>query len=58
MPLDGQDRERPVYEAFDHTVCGTAYREQIVPQMIDSLMMGGIYEDAHAVELIKEVPAP
>lgn len=46
-----------MYEAFNHTVCGTAYREQIVSQMIDSLMMGGIYEDAHAVELIKEVPA-
>lgn len=57
MPLDGHDGERLVYEPFDHAVPGAADRDQAVSHMVYRLMMGGIYQSAHAVELVKEIPS-
>ncbi len=55
MPLDGQDGESPVYDAFDHAVSGAADRQQIVSRTVYSLVMGGIDHSAHAVQLIEEI---
>lgn len=55
MPLDSYNGEGSVHDAFDYAVPGAAYREQVVSQMIDSLVVGGVYKGALAVELVKEI---
>lgn len=44
-------------DTFDYTVSGAADRNQAISQMIDGLMVSGIYHGAHTVELVKEIPA-
>lgn len=44
-----------MHDALDHVVSGAAYREQIVSQVIYSLVVSGVYKGACAVELVKEI---
>lgn len=55
VPLDGHNRESLVYETLDHAVFGAADRNQAVTHVVYRLVMGGIYQSAQAVELVKEI---
>ncbi len=57
MPLDAEQRQVRVEQAFDHIVSGAAGAEKPLAQMIHCLMVGGIDQCAAAIELIKEVIA-
>lgn len=47
-----------MHDAFDFAVSGAADCNQVVSQMIDSLVVGRIYQGACAIELIKEILTP
>lgn len=44
-----------MFEAFNHAVPCAAYRDQIVSQVINGLVVGGIYLGTLAVEFIEEI---
>lgn len=57
MPLYGQYGEIYVGQSLDCVISRAADREQSLTGAVYGLMVGGIYQRAVSVELIKEVPA-
>lgn len=55
MPLDGQNGQSRVHQPFYYIVPGAADWDQILSRAVYGLVVGGVYQSAAAVELIKEV---
>ncbi len=56
MPLYRQNGQRAVHKPLDHVIPGTADRGKPFPDAVYGLMMGGVYDSAVSVELVKEIP--
>lgn len=57
VPLYGQNGEICVVQPFDYIISRAADRDQSFAGAVYGLMMGGIYQNAVPVELIKEITA-
>ena len=57
MPLYTPDGEKFMLDTLYRVITGTAYRKEMLPQMVNGLMMGRVDQGTGTIELIKEVVA-